>query len=286
MNSAVIREEFHETRRSPSISIIVVTYNAGDALLRCLLALAMQESSDFECIVVDNAALESKTLSMFDVRYFKLDKNYGPSYARNYGAQKARGSVVVFVDDDAVANRDYVAAWNAAFEDASLVSARGRVIPLTKQSVYNSLAAHYDLGDGIVGSAITTEGNCAVRKDAFLRVGGFNPTLYGHEGVELSYRLSGRGRQLYVPDAVVYHDYADSLRKLLRKNFRHGYNGRRFAERYPEVLEYVEGFHYIFLVNKETKGWWWRRGLRMVLIALSRVAEIIGSLAYVAGWKL
>lgn len=286
MNSAVLGEQVHRTRRTPSISIIVVTYNAGDALGRCLLALAMQESSDFECIVVDNADAESEQLLPCAIRYFKLDRNYGPSYARNYGAHKARGSVLVFVDDDAVANRDYVAAWSAAFEDASLVSARGKVIPMTMTSVYNTLAGHYDLGNRIVDSAMTTEGNCAVRRDAFLRVGGFNPNLYGHEGMELSYRLAGSGRQLYVPDAVVYHDYADNLRNLLRKHFRNGYNGRRFAARYPEVIAYFEGFHCAFGMHGETEGWWWRRPVRWVLIALSRVAEAIGSLAYVAGSKL
>jgi len=227
---------------NPYVSLVIVTYNAGEGLTRCLRSLELQSSGDFECIVVDNGYADASTWSLFDVKYVRLDRNYGPSYARNYGVGLARGDIVGFIDDDAEVADDFVAVITRAFKDFDTVGIRGRIRPKSSGNIYNIIPGHYDLGDQIVEAPLITEGNCAVRRGQFLSAGGFNPALFGHEGFDLSYRLAGKGKQLYIPELVVYHDYVDNLGQLLRKHYRHGYNKRRFAERNEELTRYMRSF--------------------------------------------
>lgn len=85
---------------------------------------------------------------------------------------------------------------------------RGKVDRLTPDS---PLPGHYDLGQATVQRSCDIEGFAIFRREDVLRVGGFDPILYGHEGMELTARLyPGLGHEafLYEPGAVLRHDYA------------------------------------------------------------------------------
>lgn len=239
------RGDGREGQRRETVSVVVVTFNAARELHDCLTALSRQTSDDLECIVVDNASSDIGSLEGFDIQYLRLDHNYGLSYGRNYGVARAKGDVVLFLDDDSVARRDLVDVVAKTFrEDQSVVGIRGRVVPRHPERIFNALAHHYDLGGKSVAFPLVTECNCAVRRQDLLDIGGFETKLFGHEGLELSYRLRERGRLIYVPDAVVYHDFGDNLRHFLRKEYRHSRNSSRFARESPEVLEYWNTFKY------------------------------------------
>lgn len=91
----------------PKISIIVPVYNTGEPLKRCLDSLIAQTQPDLEILVVDDGSTDPKTVKLCDEfqenypahRVFHLP-NGGPSAARNYGIQKAKGEYVCFVDSD------------------------------------------------------------------------------------------------------------------------------------------------------------------------------------------
>ena len=67
------------------VSVIIVAYNTGKEIIDCLDSLKKQTNKEFDIIVVDNGNENLDVLKNYDLFYIKLNKNYGPSLARNIG---------------------------------------------------------------------------------------------------------------------------------------------------------------------------------------------------------
>lgn len=84
------------------ISIIIPVYNTEKYLRRCLDSIVAQTYKDFECIMVDDGSTDAsgKICDEYATKdnRFKVfhNTNGGPSKARNFGIDKARGGVSVF----------------------------------------------------------------------------------------------------------------------------------------------------------------------------------------------
>lgn len=92
----------------PLVSVVVPFYNARAHLKNCLNCLLLQDCNFFfEIIFIDDKSTDNSHNLIKDskkknikVKIFKLDKNSGPSVARNYGLSKARGKYIFFLDSD------------------------------------------------------------------------------------------------------------------------------------------------------------------------------------------
>ncbi len=88
--------------RDLSISVVIPTYNRVSWLRKCLESVQRQSFIPAEIIVVDDGSddeTESLVTAIPDVAYFH-QKNQGPSAARNFGARKAKGQWLAFLDSD------------------------------------------------------------------------------------------------------------------------------------------------------------------------------------------
>lgn len=89
----------------PFFSIVIPTLNEEKYLPRLLTDLVNQKRKNFEVVVVDASstdktkakALEFKTALL--IRFFQVNQE-NVAYSRNFGAQKARGEYLVFLDAD------------------------------------------------------------------------------------------------------------------------------------------------------------------------------------------
>ncbi|MFN8606523.1 MAG: glycosyltransferase family A protein [Vulcanimicrobiota bacterium] len=109
------------------VSIIVPTYNRLDflrATVASLLALERPAGVDYELVVVDNGGQDGSfdwLQSQTGVRSFREERP-GESQARNRGIEEARGDWLAFVDDDELAEPDWLLRlWKAAQELSSRV---------------------------------------------------------------------------------------------------------------------------------------------------------------------
>ena len=222
------------TRRSAQVqaTVIIASYRAERMLLACLDALVRQQFADdaWEIILVDNGGNEEvhDRLLEYPIRHLRLRRNLGCSPGKNIGALVAKGEIVCFIDDDALADPGFVSAHVRAYQELpEIVGVRGKVLPKSPPNIYNGLAWHYDLGNAVIPAYIDTETNASFRRQAFLAASGFtSPVQRGDmEGVALSYRLArlcgDPAVLVYYPAAVIYHDYAASLSKLTRKSRAH-----------------------------------------------------------------
>lgn len=90
------------------VSIIVPVFNSEKWLCTCVDSILVQTYSNIEVLLIDDGStdnsyqiIESYLSIDRRVRAFHI-KNGGPSRARNYGLQNARGTYIQFVDSDDV----------------------------------------------------------------------------------------------------------------------------------------------------------------------------------------
>lgn len=187
----------------PLLSVVVPVYNGTKVLPHALKAL---ERSDlpramWELIVVDDASTDetaSLAAAHADTVVRLRWQPHGPSFARNRGAEVARGDVLVFIDADVCVHpatlRQF--AWlfaseptvHAAFGSYDVSPAAPGIV-----SQYRNLLHHYH-HQRHAGEAETFWAGCgAVRRAAFLDVGMYNEWHFSRpqiEDIELGHRLN------------------------------------------------------------------------------------------------
>jgi glycosyltransferase involved in cell wall biosynthesis len=229
----------------PSCSVVVCTRHRAALLARCLESLTRLEHPSYELIVVDNTSGEQEVARLaaaVGARYV-VEKRVGLSRARNTGGRAARGEIVAYVDDDAVADRAWLNQHAAALEDRDLAATTGRVLPISlAASAARSYAAAggEDLGDvpfrvdrrtpewfemanfGGVGIGP----NMAFRRSLFEAGWGFRESLGPTAGIPgeehyAFFTLIRLGCAIgYVPRAIVQHEYPSSMAALRKRRFR------------------------------------------------------------------
>ncbi|HVB28223.1 MAG TPA: glycosyltransferase [Terriglobia bacterium] len=115
----------------PLVSIILCTNGLRPMLARCLESLAAQDYPDYETIVVLNGpedAAFAQAVSRFPVTLLN-EPRPGVSIARNHAVPRAKGEILVFVDDDVLIDPNWLQEILKGFEDPKVVCVTGRVIP-------------------------------------------------------------------------------------------------------------------------------------------------------------
>ncbi len=194
----------------PRISVVVPTYNRRDRLHRVLRSLAEQDIDEpFEVIVVSDGSTDGTDdyLRSADVPLAIVpivQTNQGPAGARNAGVARAVGELVVFVDDDVVADTDLLRAHRDAHRrlgDRVVVIGPMLDPPDHDMSPWIAweqamLAKQYD--DMLQGKYEATArqfytGNASVLRAHLIEVGGFDAAFRRAEDIELAFRLADHG---------------------------------------------------------------------------------------------
>jgi glycosyltransferase involved in cell wall biosynthesis len=208
-------------RNDPTVSIIIPTYNRGPFIEHAIRSIVAQAypADKFELIVVDDGSTDStgeilersqKTNPCMRVLH---QCNQGPATARNVGIQESRGEIIVFMDDDCVADKRWVSELTRPYISPCVGGVAGRIryVP-PNANVANRIAAH-NVG---VGQPVDDRGripffvtaNASFRRVALEQVGGFD-TAFPHaaqEDIDLSYRVRDAGWELaYADSALVDH---------------------------------------------------------------------------------
>jgi len=87
------------------ISVITTLYNYGKYIKDTIKSFLKQDFDDSEMIIVDDASTDNpeKVISKYicdKIRYIKLEKNMGYSYAKNVGIKNAKADIIVMLDAD------------------------------------------------------------------------------------------------------------------------------------------------------------------------------------------
>jgi len=205
-------------------AVIIPSIGRMSLLDRCLSSLLTGRSRPDEIIVVfqgqPNPAQSTEITDRYPNVTVIWSARVGASAARNAGACSSDAELLLFLDDDCEADADWVATYAERFrDDPSLDIAGGRVL-LDK----NDASADIQLGiqDDQTPRRVTGRrnpvgtldrgGNLAVRRSAFMKMGGFDEGLgpgtpcQAAEDTDFIYRAMCAGIEMaYLPDAIVFH---------------------------------------------------------------------------------
>jgi GT2 family glycosyltransferase len=195
---------------APTWSVVIPTYDRHETLAACLARLApgaqALDAAQYEVIVSDDARRSATRRFLAErfpwVRYTPGPAR-GPAANRNHGAAEARGTWLVFTDDDTLPSREWLAAYAAA------LGANARA-----EALEGRTTCHAGFGTPMHYAPVNERGglfwscNVAVRADRFREVGGFDEgfTVAHMEDQDLREMLRLQGVSIqWVPGAVVDH---------------------------------------------------------------------------------
>jgi len=191
----------------PLISVIMPVYNGREFIVQSLPPLvAMAERGEVaEVIVVDDSSTDdtAQIASGLGARVIPSGGRLGPGAARNMATHVARGDVVWFVDADVIVHDDAVGFIVDGLDDPGVVAVFGsyddRPPAGNFLSQYKNLVHHFYHHRGRRDAGTFWSGCGAVRKAAFLSVGGFDVERFKRpsiEDIELGYRLRHAGGRI------------------------------------------------------------------------------------------
>jgi GT2 family glycosyltransferase len=211
-----------------AVSAVVVNYNGGDRVIRCVEALARQTHPLCGIVVVDNGSRDGSPDRIrerwSEVEVVVLPENPGLPTARNVGLREVTSDLVLLVDSDIYLEPDALERLVRAQEEtgATVACPRIRLLP-ERDIVQADGAAPHFLGTmtllqgyrpaAELGSERRTVPGCIgacylLRRSEILEAGGFDETYFFYfEDLEFLLRLAARGHETVCePGAVVFHD--------------------------------------------------------------------------------
>ncbi|HWC23319.1 MAG TPA: glycosyltransferase family 2 protein [Flexivirga sp.] len=201
----------------PTVGVAMLHMGDRPTQLRhALETLRAQEGVELDVVVVGNGWRPEGLPDW--VRSVHLPENVGIPEGRNVAAREARGEFIYFYDDDAALPTTDVIAELAtrmrADDRIAVVQPRG-VDPDGKPSPRRWVPRFQVRGGGRPGPAAWFwEAAVLVRRKAFEQVGGWpGHFFFGHEGVDLAWRLADVGWRIeYAPSVVIHHPATDAAR--------------------------------------------------------------------------
>ena len=269
---------------------IVVAYDSGAALTRCLDAL---RDDGVDVVVVNNGGrgLEIADAERRDgVRVVEAVRNDGFGAGCNRGAAATDADVLVFLNPDTVAQRGAVTALARRLEDPGVGVAQARLRLLRQPELLNSSGnvlhvsglawpgGYEDPADELTELrevAYASGAALAIRAKLFRELGGFTEELFLYqEDLELCWRVRLRGLAIVVdPEADVLHDYvlerADRRKEYYLERNRlvflfTAYSARLLLLLAPVLLAVELGIAVLALrqgwLREKARGWAWLAG--------------------------
>lgn len=228
--------------KQPLISIIIVNYNGWPLIQKCILSLGKQAYSNIEVIVVDNDStsdqikdLKSMELGSLDVKFIFLEKNTGFTGGNNAGVAIAKGEYIALLNNDAIADENWLAELFGAFErnpDAGITVGKiYRVSGELKKEFFDSAGSEYnqigsawsrgylerDTGQYDKEEEVPMATACAFlfKREILEKTFLFDDSFFMYmEELDFCLRVRQLGYSIiYTPRAVVYHHFSQSVKR-------------------------------------------------------------------------
>lgn len=198
------------------VSVIIPTYNREKTILRAMQSVLDQTYTNIEVLIIDDGSTDGtanivKSVEDDRVKYVVLEKNGGPSNARNVGAQMAEGEWIAFQDSDDCWHKDklevqmtYAKAhpeyamiycmYNAILESGEqlVVPPKPWMNPMEGNMVKTLLQRN------MIGAPTVV-----AKRDAFLKMGGFDISYKALEDWDFAIRFAIENEIGFVQEALI-----------------------------------------------------------------------------------
>ncbi len=208
------------------ISVIIPAYNEEKVIKRTINSILKSNYDDYEIIVVDNGSTDStvnivKNIKSDKIRLFKYTRKRGPAAARNYGAKKARGDVLFFLDADDFIKKNTLKKINLMinkYKVNAIVAYRKPIFSNDYKIIWSY--EYITTSDDIENKVLTNSKYCPyiIKKDFFNRMGGFNEDVYYFEDELFRDKLNKSNTRILQTNKIVYYtNMGDSFNDFYRR---------------------------------------------------------------------
>jgi GT2 family glycosyltransferase len=217
-----------------TLSVVISVCNGAGQLDGCLRSIAPQRTELAEVIVVDDGSTDDSGRVAVDsgCTLLALPERRGISTARNAGARRAAGDVLVFIDADTVVKPGWAAALKRAYAGGAVL-AGGEISwpePRTLAEWYTAGSSWHDAKAKNGFLPFVSGCHFTIRREVFLDLGGFDESMPLAEDLDLSLRAQLAGYPIsFVLDAGLVHTPRPTIRGMLAQRVSHA-RGRRLTE--------------------------------------------------------
>jgi glycosyltransferase involved in cell wall biosynthesis len=212
--------------KSPTISVVIPTYNRAGVIDKPIRSILAQTYQDFEIIVVDDCSKDDteKVLESFKeprIRYIRHQTNSGAAVARNTGIANSTGDYIAFLDSDDEWLPEKLAKQLNLFKQCgsevgfiytgfAAVDEFNQVKRIVNSSYRGSLSDRL-----LYSNFIGTPSTVMVKRNYLQQVHGFDPNMPSFiEDMDLWLRLSVQCQFEVIPEVLTLYAYSDSGDRL------------------------------------------------------------------------
>ena len=243
--------------QSLSASVVIPTCNRRELLERCLLALTQQTHRPHEVFVIDDCSTDDtpEFLERFHAAHpgfplitLRHDEPRGANASRNRAIAQATGDVIAMLDNDAIAEPQWLDALLAGFTADDIAAVVGRVNDEKPENLFDLTLYGTHFIDGPGPARRILAGNIAIRRTVATRFmldedraaptrdsdGNPDTTVSGRgdeEGLHILMTAAGL-RAMVAPDAAVLHVHHHTSRSMFRQAWRGGRSAARLVYKY------------------------------------------------------
>lgn len=206
------------------ISFIIVTFDKDITLNQCIDSIARAHEAypqiPIEIVIVSQ---DPHRLPQIDPRFVQLTNFFSVasrslSVARNLGIKQCTGDYLVFLDDDAAIQEDFIAAVNSFVAKQGALVFCGKILDSVSHELF---AKHFEKNEVIrlnrlrfrlfMGSAHIVHKGIFTRYGTYDTVFGIGSDFFGAEESDLFFRLKSAGQSIvYLPGLVFFHPKPES----------------------------------------------------------------------------
>ena len=246
------------------LSLIIPVYNRPDEIEELLESLTKQTETNYDIVIVEDGSqvkcddIIERYNDKLDIKYF-FKPNSGPGQSRNYGAERATGDYVIFLDSDCVIPEKYIQEVNTELKNDYVDCFGG---PDAAHSSFTDIqkAINYSMTSFITTGGIRGKKNgldkffprsfnMGYSKEVLEKTGGFGKMRFG-EDIDMSLRIieNGFGTRLF-DKAFVYHKRRTNFRQFYKQVNNSGIARINLYKLHPQSLKLVHFLPAVFVVG-------------------------------------
>lgn len=218
------------------VSLVIPTYNRVQKLVRLLRSVDQMRDYPEEIIIIDDNSNDGTKRILkkwrniektYEKKVILKSKNNGPANSRNIGISEAKSSIIAFLDDDVIVERNWINNITSKLlnsKNEKLAGVGGAVKSIRKDIISQYYTEHKILE--APGSLLYLPTlNCCFRQEILKGVGGFDESFLfaGGEDTDICLRILNQGYYFAKSaSAIVYHDFSPNLINFCRRWIRYG----------------------------------------------------------------
>lgn len=261
------------------MSVVIATKNAETHIAQCLESLKRQTYQPIEVIVVDNYSTD-KTIEIakkYTLRVYSL----GPerSTQKNFGSNKiATGKYLLFLDSDMTVSKNLIRTCVAKMEqDSEIIGLYIREV-VTGKSFWSRVRRF----ERSFYNATVIDGLRFLRRNIFIKSGGFDEKLYACEDWDLDKRIKKYGRADFISSPLFHNESKFDIKQYLDKKGYYSTNFNVYINKWgkddPDIhRQFGPGYRLFGVFVEDGK---WKKLLEDPILTVCMLF-----LRVLAGWK-